>query len=50
LRSGRERLFDTMIDVMNDLRTLPVVGLPVLEVAIRALTRLARAASGNDPA
>ncbi len=50
LRSGRERLFDTMAEVMNDLRTLPTVGLPVLEVAIRALTRLARAASGAEPA
>ena len=50
LRSGRERLFDAMAEVMNDLRTLPAVGLPVLEVAIRALTRLARAASGAEPA
>jgi glutamate dehydrogenase len=50
LRNGRERLFDAMAEVMNDLRTLPTVGLPVLEVAIRALTRLARAASGADPA
>jgi glutamate dehydrogenase len=49
LRGGRERLFDTMAEVMNDLRTLPTVGLPVLEVAIRALTRLARAASGAEP-
>jgi len=50
LRSGRERLFDTMAEVMNDLRTLPTVGLPVLEVAIRALTRLAAAATGAEPA
>ena len=46
LRRGRERLFDAMAEVMNDLRTLPTIGLPVLEVAIRALTRLAGAASG----
>ena len=50
LRSGRERLFDTMAEVMNDLRTLPTVGLPVLEVATRALTRLAAAATGAEPA
>ena len=50
LRRGRERLFDAVAEVMNDLRTLPTVGLPALEVAIRALTRLARAASGAEPA
>ncbi len=50
LRNGRERLFDTMAELMNDLRTLPTVGLPVLEVAIRALTRLAAAATGAEPA
>ncbi len=50
LRRGRERLFDTMAEVMNDLRTLPAIGLPMLEVAIRALTRLAGAASGAAPA
>jgi hypothetical protein len=47
LRNGHERLFDTMAEVMNDLRTLPSVGLPVLEVAIRALMRLAAATSGG---
>jgi NAD-specific glutamate dehydrogenase len=47
LRNGHERLFDTMAEVMNDLRTLPWVGLPVLEVAIRALMRLAAATSGR---
>ena len=50
LRRGRERLFDAMAEVMNDLRTLPTVGLPALEVAIRALTRLADAASIAEPA
>jgi hypothetical protein len=35
---------------MNDLRTLPTIGLPVLEVAIRALTRLAGAAAGAEAA
>ncbi|HVB80894.1 MAG TPA: NAD-glutamate dehydrogenase domain-containing protein [Candidatus Binataceae bacterium] len=50
LRHGRERLFDTMAEVMNDLHTLPTVGLPVLEVAIRALTRLAAATSGAESA
>src|SRR6185437_12481568 len=34
LRNGRERLFDSMAEVMNDIRTLPAVGLSVLEVAI----------------
>ncbi len=43
LRSGRERLFDAMAEVMNDLRTMPTVGLPVLQVAIRALARVADA-------
>jgi len=47
LRSGNERLFDTMTEVMHDLRTLPAVGLPALEVAIRALMRLAAATSGG---
>ena len=47
LRNGRERLFDTMAEVMNDLRTMSAVGLPVLEVAIRALTRLAAAATSG---
>jgi glutamate dehydrogenase len=50
LRRGRERLFDAMAEVMNDLRTLPTIGLPALEVAIRALTRLAGAASGAEAA
>ncbi len=50
LRTGRERLFDSMAEVMNDLRTLPAVGLPVLEVAIRALARLAAAVSSAGPA
>ncbi len=50
LRKGRERLFDAMAEMMNDLRTLPAIGLPVLQVAIRALTRLAAAASGGAPA
>jgi glutamate dehydrogenase len=43
LRNGRERLFDAMAEVMNDLRTMPMVGLPVLQVAIRALARMAEA-------
>jgi glutamate dehydrogenase len=48
LRHGRERLFDSVAEVMGDLRTLRTIGLPVLEVAIRALTRLAAAVSGAD--
>jgi glutamate dehydrogenase len=43
LRIGREHEFDAMAEVMTELRTLPAVGLPVLEVAIRTLTRLAAA-------
>ncbi len=50
LRRGRERLFDAMAEVMNDLRTLPTIGLPVLEVAIRALTRLAGSTAGAEAA
>lgn len=48
LRYGRERLFDAVVEVMGDLRTLRTIALPVLEVAIRALTRLAAAVSGAD--
>jgi glutamate dehydrogenase len=49
LRAGRERQFDAMAEVMNDLRTLPSLGLPALSVAIRTLARLA-AAPGADAA
>jgi len=45
LRNGRERQFDEMAEVMNDLRTMPNVGLPVLQVSIRALARMADATS-----
>ena len=31
-----------MAAVMNELRPLPAIGLPMLEVAVRALTGLAR--------
>jgi glutamate dehydrogenase len=50
LRRGRARLFDAMAEVMNDLRTLPAIGLPVLEVAIRSLSRLAAATADAGPA
>jgi glutamate dehydrogenase len=46
LRRGRERAFDAAAEVMGEVRTMPAIGLPVLQVAIRALTRLAQAASG----
>ncbi|HZO80630.1 MAG TPA: NAD-glutamate dehydrogenase domain-containing protein [Candidatus Binataceae bacterium] len=46
LRRGREREFDAAAEVMGELRTMPAIGLPVLQVAVRALARLAHAASG----
>ena len=46
LRRGREHLFDAVTEVMGEVRTMPAIGLPVLQVAIRTLTRLAEATSG----
>ena len=47
LRNGHEHQFDAMTEVMTELRTLPALELPVLQVAIRALARLAAALGGT---
>jgi len=47
LRNGHEHPFDAMTEVMTELRTLPALELPVLQVAIRALGRLAAALGGT---
>jgi len=41
---GRERRATEVTRLMGDLRTLPSIGLPPLQVAVRALARLANAA------